>query len=67
MLETENYCITPQNILAHELIGLDVIVKDSTDESRIGLKGKVVDETKNVLKIEEQKRRPMACPGRLFF
>ncbi|HZX20649.1 MAG TPA: ribonuclease P protein component 1 [archaeon] len=52
MLKTEHYCITPGNIMAHELIGLDVKVLRSTDQSRKGIMGKVVDETKNVIIIE---------------
>jgi ribonuclease P protein subunit POP4 len=37
------------NILRHELIGLDVEVVNAQNESLIGIKGVVVDETKNCL------------------
>ena len=43
--------ITPQNILRHELIGLAVRVTEATDPSVNGVRGTVVDETKNMLKI----------------
>ena len=43
--------ITPQNILRHELIGLAVKVSEATNPTIKGLRGTVVDETKNTLKI----------------
>lgn len=46
--------ITPQNILAHEWIGLQVRVKSSPDPGLLGLVGIVRDETKNTLLIEAQ-------------
>ncbi|HDM35713.1 MAG TPA: ribonuclease P protein component 1 [Candidatus Syntrophoarchaeum butanivorans] len=45
--------ITPDNLIYHELIGLDVVVEDNTNPSMIGIAGKVVDETRNMLVIEE--------------
>ena len=44
--------ITPKHIFRHELIGLPVKVTGSTHEEFIGIKGKVVDETKNTIRIE---------------
>ncbi|AEH06751.1 Ribonuclease P protein component 1 [Methanothermococcus okinawensis IH1] len=44
--------ITPQNILRHELIGLNVEIVKSPNLSLVGIKGKVVDETRNTLIIE---------------
>src|SRR3989338_1316437 len=52
MLKSEKYCITQANIMAHEMIGLNVRVLQSTDKSRMGASGKVIDETKNVFVIE---------------
>ena len=52
MLKTEHYCIAAKNIAAHELIGLQAAVRESTDKGRIGLKGKIVDETKNLIVME---------------
>jgi ribonuclease P protein subunit POP4 len=43
--------INPHNILRHELIGLPVKVSDATNPSIKGIRGAVVDETKNTLKI----------------
>ncbi len=47
--------ITPQNIFRHELVGLDVEVVKSSHDSFIGIKGKVIDETKNTIKVEDVK------------
>lgn len=44
--------ITPENIFRHELIGLPVEVASSTHDGFIGIKGKVVDETRNTIRIE---------------
>ncbi|MBN1940609.1 MAG: ribonuclease P protein component 1 [Candidatus Diapherotrites archaeon] len=55
MLKTDDYCISKENIAAHELIGLGVNIKESTDNSRIGIHGKVIDETKNLLLIETRR------------
>lgn len=38
-----------RNIVLHELIGLKVEVTRSRDKSRKGIKGMVIDETKNTL------------------
>ncbi|MCD6576347.1 MAG: ribonuclease P protein component 1 [Nanoarchaeota archaeon] len=47
--------ITPKNLIKHELIGLEAEVVKSKNKSLIGLKGKIVDETKNMLTIETKK------------
>ncbi len=47
--------ITPQNLVRHELMGLKVKVKNSTNKSQIKLQGKVIDETYKTLKIETNK------------
>lgn len=44
--------ITPENLIRHELIGLQVEVAKSTNKFQIGTKGLVVDDTKNLLAIE---------------
>jgi ribonuclease P protein subunit POP4 len=41
--------ISPQNILRHELIGLDVKVARSRNPDLRGAKGTVVDESRNML------------------
>ena len=42
---------TPENLIMHELIGLEVEVVESTDRRKKGLKGVVMDETANTLVI----------------
>lgn len=44
--------INESNVLCHELIGLKAKVVESTDPGRIGLQGKIVDETMNLLSVE---------------
>jgi len=44
--------IAPQNILAHELTGLDVLVVAASNPFHRGISGRIVDETKNMLAIE---------------
>ena len=51
--------ITPQNILAHEWIGLQITVKASPDPGLSGLAGIVRDETRNTLLIEDRKHLVM--------
>lgn len=48
--------LTPQNIIHHELIGLDMKVADSSNRSLIGIEGRIVNETKNILTIETDAR-----------
>lgn len=47
MIKGKCYEITKENILGHELIGLEVKVIESTDPKKTGIKGIVVDETQN--------------------
>ncbi len=44
--------ITPQNILFHELIGLDVLVVDASNQYLVGINGKIIDETRNTVVIQ---------------
>jgi len=44
--------ITPKNLIYHELIGLKVKVHDSPNKALLGLEGKIVFETKNMLFLE---------------
>ncbi len=48
--------ITPSNILKHELIGLHVKVSGSSDPRLVGMKGTIVDETKNMFHVRDGKR-----------
>lgn len=45
--------IQPADIVRSELIGLEVEIIDSKNKSLIGLKGLIIDETKNMLSIEK--------------
>lgn len=47
--------ITPQNLVRHELIGLEVEIKESKNPSQVGLKGRVISETYSTLEIETKK------------
>lgn len=40
---------TTQNLVLHEFIGLDTKVEKSTDPTMVGLSGRIIDETKNML------------------
>jgi len=46
-----------RNILQHEFIGLQVSISKSRAEGYIGLQGTVIDESKNMLVIELEKKR----------
>ena len=52
MIKGNGYTITKQNLASHELIGLNIEVKNSFDRNKIGLKGRIVDESKNTFTIE---------------
>ncbi|MDD5148216.1 MAG: ribonuclease P protein component 1 [Candidatus ainarchaeum sp.] len=52
MLEGKNYCISRENIFAHEFLGLNARVLQSSDKNKSGIAGKIVDETKNLLVFE---------------
>ncbi|MEK6959353.1 MAG: ribonuclease P protein subunit [archaeon] len=47
----KRYEINAKNILGHEMIGLNVLVIESSAPERKGIEGKVVDETENTFKI----------------
>ncbi len=44
--------ISPQNVLRHELIGLDILVSVAKNPLHKGIYGCIIDETKNLLVIE---------------
>ncbi|MFH1240516.1 MAG: ribonuclease P protein subunit [Candidatus Diapherotrites archaeon] len=52
MIKGKHYEITQKNLPAHELIGLNAKVVKSVDSKKTGVKGKVVNETKNILELE---------------
>ncbi|MGC9443579.1 MAG: ribonuclease P protein component 1 [Candidatus Methanospirareceae archaeon] len=48
--------LRPGNLLQHELIGLQITVDESTNGTLAGLRGTVVNETRNMLVIETAQR-----------
>lgn len=50
------YAITKQNILVHELIGLKIKIIKATDKNKNKIEGTIVNETKNTLTIETNKK-----------
>ena len=48
--------IDVKNIIKYELIGLNAEIIDSKNKANIGIKGKIVDETRHTLVIEEEGR-----------
>ncbi len=50
-----------QNVTSHELIGLDVTIVDSSNGDIVGMRGRVIDESRNVLMIESDGREKMAA------
>ncbi len=44
--------ITPENIVRHELIGLRVRIADSSDREILGAEGRVIDETRNTIRVD---------------
>ncbi len=57
--------ITPQNIFRHEFIGLQVKVTDSSHIGFKGIKGKIVDETKNTIKIVDDEDNEKIIPKKV--
>lgn len=47
--------VTPKDLVMHELMGLAVRVVSCTNRQLEGLKGTVIDETRNMLTIETSK------------
>jgi len=54
--------ITPQNLIRHELVGLEVEITHSLHGDLKGIKGPVVNETKNTLTIEDGEGKEKIIP-----
>ena len=54
--------ITPQNVFRHELVGLEVAVVSSFQVGFKEINGKVVDETRNTIKIEDKEGNEKIVP-----
>ena len=59
--------ITPQNVFRHEFIGLPIEVALSSHAGYEGIKGKVVDETKNTIKIEDDNGNRKIIPKKVEY
>ena len=58
---------TPRNILQHELIGLRCRVMEASNQSQVGLEGKIVDETMQTLVIQShEERKRVGKKGSVF-
>ncbi|MDM7913005.1 MAG: ribonuclease P protein subunit [Methanotrichaceae archaeon] len=61
--------LAPENLARHELIGIGVMVEESTNPSLTGLSGKIVDETRNTFLLETErgiKRIPKSNTSLIF-
>jgi len=47
--------IKPGNVLRHELIGLNAIVARSSNSLLVGTRGRIIDETRNTIKLSTRK------------
>ncbi len=55
----------PDDVLRYELIGLHIEVTGSSNRSLIGLHGKVVEETRNTITIEENNKEKKLVKGQI--
>lgn len=53
--------ITPENLVRHELIGLEAEIIESTDPGQEGIKGEILDETRDTLTIEGKQVEKENC------
>ena len=58
--------ITPENLVYHELNGLEVEILESSNPSLKGIKGKVVEETKKTLVVENGRTRRVPKKDNVF-
>ena len=48
--------LTPESLARHELIGLDLLVEASREPGIVGLRARVVDETRNTFLLETERK-----------
>lgn len=58
--------ITPKTLKRHELIGLKCKVVHASNPRIIGIEGTVTDESKNMITIEDDKRRKIPKRNAIF-
>ena len=54
-------------LLDQEFIGLTIIITQSKNKTLVGLKGKIVDETKNTLTIEKKNKEKKLIKDQIVF
>jgi ribonuclease P protein subunit POP4 len=59
--------ITPQNVFRHELIGLTVEIIDSNHKEYVGIKGKIIDETRNTITIDTGSQEKLIIKKEVVF
>ncbi len=62
-----SFMITPQNVFRHELIGLTVEIIDSSHKEFVGIKGIVIDETRNTITLETNDIEKMIPKANVVF
>lgn len=55
------------DIKRHELIGLDIEVIDAKNKSLIGIKGRIVDETRNTIKVIHENQEKILLKDQITF
>jgi len=53
--------IDRQNVVNHELIGLHATVVESTNRDNVGLSGRIIDESRNLITLESSGREKKAA------
>jgi ribonuclease P protein subunit POP4 len=59
--------IRPENIMRHELIGLKTIVARSSNLSLVGTRGRIIDETRNTVKLSTRQGDKVVPKGVAVF
>jgi ribonuclease P protein subunit POP4 len=59
--------IRPENILRHELIGLKTVVARSSNLSLVGTRGRIIDETRNTVKLSTRQGDKVVPKGVAVF
>lgn len=54
-----------KDLTKYEFIGLEATVVDSKNKANIGIKGRIIDETKNMLVIETSKGKKRLMKGNI--
>lgn len=48
--------MNPRDVIRHELIGLEAEIVKAKNPSLVGIKGKIIDETRNTITIRQEKK-----------